>query len=65
MSQLARQEMQFGRQFTLDEILAAIDAVSAADVQRVACDVFRDGASVATVVGPGSQSQLTADQLRV
>jgi predicted Zn-dependent peptidase len=65
MSQLARQEMQFGRQFTLDEILAAIEAVSAADVQRVACDVFRDGAPVATVVGPGTQSQLTADQLRV
>jgi predicted Zn-dependent peptidase len=64
MSQLARQEMQFGRQFTLDEILAAIEAVSAADVQRVARDVFRDGAPVATVVGPGTQSQLTADQLR-
>ncbi len=64
MSQLARQEMQFGRQFTLDEILAAIDAVSADDVQRVARDVFRDGAPVATVVGPGEQSSLTADQLR-
>jgi predicted Zn-dependent peptidase len=64
MSQLARQEMQFGRQFTLDEILAAIDAVSAADVQRVACDLFRDGAPVATVVGPGAQPALTAEQLR-
>ena len=65
MSQLARQEMQFGRQFTLDEILAAIDAVSAEDVQRVAADVFRDGASVATVVGPGAQGQLTPEQLRI
>jgi predicted Zn-dependent peptidase len=65
MSQLARQEMQFGRQFTLDQILAAIDAVSAEDVQRVAADVFRDGASVATVVGPGEQGQLTPDQLRI
>jgi predicted Zn-dependent peptidase len=64
MSQLARQEMQFGRQFTLDEILAAIDRVSADDVQRVARDVFRDGAPVATVVGPDAQTALTADQLR-
>jgi predicted Zn-dependent peptidase len=64
MSQLARQEMQFGRQFTLDEILAAIDAVSADDLQRVARDIFRDGAPVATVVGPGDQPSLTAEQLR-
>ena len=64
MSQLARQEMQFGRQFTLDEILNAIDAVSADDVLRVARDVFRDGAPVATVVGPGAQASFTAEQLR-
>ncbi len=65
MSQLARQEMYFGRQFSLDEILASIDAVTADDVQRVASDVFRDGAPVATVVGPGLQPSLTADQLRI
>jgi len=64
MSQLARQEMQFGHQFTLDEILRAIDAVSAGDVLRVARDVFRDGAPVATVVGPGAQTSLTPEQLR-
>ncbi len=56
MSQLARQEIYFGRSFTLDEMLAAIEAVSAEDVQRVAGDLFQDAALVATVVGPESTS---------
>jgi predicted Zn-dependent peptidase len=48
MNHLARQEIYFGRQFPLDEILGGIEAVGAADVQRVAADVFggRLGASV-------------------
>ena len=44
MSHLARQEIYFGRHFTLDEILASIDAVSADDVQRVASDCFATAA---------------------
>jgi predicted Zn-dependent peptidase len=65
MSQLAKQELTFGRQFTLDEILRSIDAVSADDVQRVASDLFKDGAVVATVVGPALPKALTAAQLRI
>jgi predicted Zn-dependent peptidase len=65
MSQLAKQELTFGRQFTLDEILRSIDAVSAGDVQRVASDLFKDGAVVATVVGPALPKALTAAQLRI
>jgi predicted Zn-dependent peptidase len=42
MSQLAREEIYFGRSFTLDEILSEIEAVGADDVQRVASDLFRD-----------------------
>jgi predicted Zn-dependent peptidase len=41
MSHLARQEIYFGRQFGVDEILKGIEAVSAPDVQRVAKDIFR------------------------
>jgi predicted Zn-dependent peptidase len=40
MSNLARQEIFFGRQFTLDEILERIEKVSVADVQRIAGDIF-------------------------
>jgi predicted Zn-dependent peptidase len=65
MSQLARQELFFGRQFTLDELLAGIEGVSADDVLRVAAELFRDGASVATVVGPAMQTPLSAASLRV
>ena len=65
MSQLARQELFFGRQFTLDQLLASIEGVSADDVLRVAADLFRDGASVATVVGPAMDATLSTESLRV
>ena len=64
MSQLARQQLYFGRHFSLDELLGAIDGVSAEDVQRVAMDLFRDGAPVATVVGPKLDGPITMEQLR-
>lgn len=52
MSNLARQEIFFGRQFTLDEILERIEKVSVADVQRVAGDIFgNDGELAITAVG--------------
>ncbi len=48
MSHLARQEIYFGKQLALDEILGEIERVSASDVQRLAADLFRGrvGASV-------------------
>jgi len=64
MSQLARQQIYFDRQFSLDELLKAIDAVSEEDVLRVAADVFRDGAAVATVVGPKLDANLSVERLR-
>jgi len=64
MSNLARQQIYFGRHFTLDEVLAGIEQVTAEDVQRVSRDLFRDGSVVATVVGPSSDT-VSADQLRV
>jgi predicted Zn-dependent peptidase len=65
MSQLARQELMFGHQFTLDDLLGSIDAVTADDVLRVSRDLFRDGAAVATVVGPAMTRGLTMDNLKV
>jgi predicted Zn-dependent peptidase len=54
MSHLARQEIYFGRHFGLDETLNGVEGVTVADVQRVAADLFSDGALAATVLGPGS-----------
>jgi predicted Zn-dependent peptidase len=65
MAHLARQHIYFGRHFTLDEILAGIDRVTAGDVQRVAVDLFKDTGLAATVVGPATAGALSAGQLRV
>jgi predicted Zn-dependent peptidase len=51
MSHIARQEIYFDRQFSLDETLDGIEQVTAADVQRVAATLFSDGALSATVLG--------------
>ena len=50
MNHLARQEIYFGRQIPLDEILGGIEAVGAGDVPRVAAEVF-DGRLGASLLG--------------
>jgi len=50
MSNLARQEIYFSRQFELDELLAGIEAVGVDDVQRLAADLF-NGRLAASVLG--------------
>lgn len=52
MSNLARQELYFGRFFTLDEILASIENVTREDVQSLAREFFRPEQISATVLGP-------------
>lgn len=42
MNHLARQELYFGRQLPIDEIMRSIEAVSADDVRRVAGEIFHD-----------------------
>src|SRR5690242_18137022 len=62
MSHLARQEIYFDRHFGLDETLAGVERVSAADVTRVAQDLFANGSLAATIVGP-SPKEMTRAQL--
>ncbi len=54
MANLARNEMAFGRQFSLEEILAGIDAVQAADLLRLANETFRGADLTLAAVGPAS-----------
>ncbi len=63
MSHLARQEIYFGRHFTLDEILEGIEQVTAEDVQRVARDLFTDGCLGLTVLGPAPVPELSPERL--
>ncbi len=65
MSHLARQELYFGRSFTLDETLASIEAVTIPDVRRVAGDLFDNRRLVATVVGPKTGQSVGQQQLRI
>jgi predicted Zn-dependent peptidase len=51
-SWIGGQEALHDRVLTLDEALAAIDAVTADDVQRVAGDLFRDDGLRLSAVAP-------------
>ncbi len=51
MSQLARQEMYFGRQVTPDEVISGIDSVEAPEVLELASEMFGRGPLAMTVLG--------------
>jgi len=51
MSNLARQEMYFGRFVTMDELLQAVEQVSAEEIQEIACEFFQPRQIAATVLG--------------
>jgi predicted Zn-dependent peptidase len=65
MSNLARQEIFFGRQFTLDEILERINRVTTADVQRVASEIFSSNDLAITAVGQLGSLDLDRAQIAV
>jgi predicted Zn-dependent peptidase len=52
MSNLARQEMYFGRYISLDEIARRVDAVTAEGIQEIARDLFKPEQIALTVLGP-------------
>jgi len=52
MSNLARQELYFQRFYSLDEILASIEAVTHDEVQSLARDFFQPDRVALTVLGP-------------
>jgi len=51
MSNLARQEMYFGRFFSLDELVESIEAVTAAHIQQIAQKFFDQKQIALTVLG--------------
>jgi predicted Zn-dependent peptidase len=52
MSNLARQELYFRRFYSLDEILAGIEAVTREEIQSVAREFFRSEQIAVTALGP-------------
>jgi predicted Zn-dependent peptidase len=65
MSHLARQEIYFERQFSLDETLRGIERVNTEALLRVAADLFAGSELAATVLGPANGFALSKERLRV
>ena len=63
MSNLARQEMYFGRFFGVDEITAEVEAVTAAQIQMLARQLFRPEAIALTVLGNLGPLDVTREAL--
>ncbi len=64
MSNLARQEIYFGRQSSMDELVADIDAVTVGQVHDLAGELFGDGSASMAAVGRVSDSRLSEEQVR-
>jgi len=60
MANLARQELFFGRFYTLDELSESIEAVTAEEVGEVARDCFDTRHIAVTVLGRLAGSRLRA-----
>lgn len=65
MNQLARQEMYFGRHFTIDEINANIDRVTAEDTQKLAHKLFKDKVFAFAALGKLNGNNISIDMLRI
>ena len=63
MSNLARQEMYFGKFFTLDELLESIEIVTADDVQRIAQTFFDPKQIALTILGNLENFKIGRDDL--
>jgi predicted Zn-dependent peptidase len=65
MSNLARQEIFHGHHMSMDEILQRIDNVTAADVQRIANEVFNGNGLALTAIGQLEDFEIEDAQLVV
>jgi predicted Zn-dependent peptidase len=63
MSSLARQQMYWGRFFSLDEITAEIDRVTATDIQHLANELLQQDALALTLLGNLGPLKLTRADL--
>jgi predicted Zn-dependent peptidase len=63
MTSLARYHIYFDRHYTAQELIAMLEEVTAADVQRLAQEFFQSDRIAASVVGNLDGYQLTRDQL--
>jgi len=63
MSNLARQQMYFGRHIPLDEITAAINSVTTAEIQNIANELFNSDAIALSLLGNLGKLKIERAQL--
>ncbi|HWQ03561.1 MAG TPA: pitrilysin family protein [Candidatus Nitrosotenuis sp.] len=63
MGNLGRQEIYFGRFFSLEEILAAVEAVTREELREMAAEFFQPEKICATVLGPLDGFELKREDL--
>ena len=63
MSNLARQEMHFGRFFSLDELVEGIEKVTAGDIQRMARTFFDSKRIAVAILGNLGDFKITREDL--
>jgi predicted Zn-dependent peptidase len=63
MSRLARNEIYFQRDLPVEEILAAVDAVTANDIKDLAGEIFNPSTITVAAMGPISEKDLALDIL--
>jgi len=64
MTKLARSQLYYGRQLSLDEILARVDGVTADEVQAMAREVLVPERMAMAAIGPFREDGRLAAQLR-
>jgi predicted Zn-dependent peptidase len=65
MSRIARQEMYFGKYFSVDDIIKGVDKVTAADVQRLAQQFFKRENLSLSILGPLSRTDVPDSVLEI
>ena len=63
MSNLARQEMYFGRFFSVDDIVSEVEAITPADVQALAQQLFKPELIALTILGNLGSLTVTSEAL--
>lgn len=61
MSRLARNEINFGRDMPVEDVVAQVEAVSAEDVSRLAAQLLTPGELSATVLGAADADELARE----
>lgn len=64
MSNLARQEMYFGHQMSMDEVARRVDAVTAQDVLKVAGELLNPSRIGLTILGPLNGARISRFDLK-